>query len=48
MMVEQGDEAVMARLDEEIKTFNIPAAGSNFRQNILASLNTPASGGAAA
>jgi hypothetical protein len=44
---EQDDATVMAALDKEIATFNIPAAGADFRQNILAQL-TPASGGAAA
>lgn len=45
---DETDETIMGKLDAEIATFNIPGAGTNFRENILTSLNTPASGGAAA
>lgn len=32
------DNAIMEKLDAEIATFNVPATGSNFRQNVLAAL----------
>lgn len=36
--LEQTDEVVQTKLDEEIAKFNIPAAGADFRQSVLAAV----------
>jgi hypothetical protein len=41
-------QTIVTQLDAEIATFNVPAAGSDFRQSVLASLQQPGEEGAAA